>query len=264
MSNEVVSSVSNQCINEEVRSRYTYSKEYKGPKPINDQINAVAEIFSLNPNQALGYAKNLPALPEGAEGWFAIPSVCALAPKRSRKVINSADKYCRAVQLVHTKIKQSRPFCNYCYKRQIIPAHLRVSARTTYALECIAEKQGYIDHDTGVYVPNDIVIIAAQLGLRYRGRSVCDARESFAQNEFGLTSLAVGSIIVTHPERDHWEELYIDCAGDEIAPVANGDFSSMPFFCCYSISVVFGVGQCNNVADPFGSASGFLPEYVEQ
>src|SRR3989344_4673510 len=84
-------SVSNQYANEEVRSNYKYPKEYKGPKPILDQIKAIAKIFDLDPSHAIEFAKNLPALPDGAEGWFAIPSVDALANKdRKSTRLNSS------------------------------------------------------------------------------------------------------------------------------------------------------------------------------
>ena len=90
-------SVSNQFADEKVRSSYTYPKEYKGPKPVADQIKTLAKIFGLDPSHAIEFAKNLPALPEGAEGWFAIPSVDALAKKRFPEVTDPAQKYCQAV-----------------------------------------------------------------------------------------------------------------------------------------------------------------------
>lgn len=207
-------SVSNQYANEEVRSSYTYPKEYKGPKPIVDQIKAIAKIFGLDPSQAIEFAKNLPALPEGAEGWFAIPSVDALAKKHFPEVTDPVQKYCQAVQLVHAKIAASRSFYNY-REGQITPAQLRVHARTAHALDLIAETQ-----------KGDILIVAAQLGMRHRGKSVRRAREVFVANEFGLGSLAVGSIVLTHPERlVRWEELDMDCSGDEFYPGADGFFS---------------------------------------
>ncbi|MDD4762034.1 MAG: hypothetical protein PHZ25_03380, partial [Candidatus Pacebacteria bacterium] len=106
-------SVNNRYANEEVRSNYTYPKEYKGPKPIVDQVKAIAKIFDLNSASALEYAKNLPQLPDGAEGWFAIPSVDALAAKHFPEVTDPAEKYCQAVELVHKKIANSRSFHNY-------------------------------------------------------------------------------------------------------------------------------------------------------
>ena len=242
-------SVSNQYANEEVCSSYTYPKEYKGPKPINDQIKALAKIFDLNPSHALEFAKTLPELPNGAEGWFAIPSVDALAAKHFPEVTDPIQKYCQAVHLVHTKIADSRSFYNY-REGQITPAQLRVHARTAHALDLIAETQ-----------KGDILIVAAQLGMRHRGKSVRRAREVFVANEFGLGSLAVGSIVLTHPERlVRWEELDMDCSGDEFSPGADGGFSRSP--CFYFDGGVWFVARFVGVPprDGFGSVSGFLSQ----
>ncbi len=236
-----------QYANEEVRSNCTYPKEYKGPKLIADQIKAIAKIFDLDPSQALEFAKNLPALPDGAEGWFAIPSVDALAKKHFPEVTDPAQKYCQAVQLVHAKIAASRSFYNY-REGQITPAQLLVHARTAHALDLIAETQ-----------KGDILIVAAQLGLRHRGKSVRRAREVFVANEFGLGSLAVGSIVLTHPERlVRWEELDMDCSGDEFSPEADGDFSGAPCFHFYNGGVPFHVCHCGHAYEDYGSVSAFL------
>lgn len=242
-------SVSDQYANEEVRSNYAYPKEYKGPKPIADQIKALAKILDLDPSQALEFAKNLPALPDGAEGWFAIPSVDALAKKHFPEVTDPTQKYCQAVQLVHAKIAASRSFYNY-REGQITPAQLRVHARTAHALDLIAETQ-----------KGDILIVAAQLGMRHRGKSVRRAREVFVANEFGLGSLAVGSIVLTHPERlVRWEELDMDCSGDEFSPEADGDFSRSPYFGFIVGKVEFGTYFVGYPIDYFGSVSGFLSQ----
>ena len=242
-------SQSNQYANEEVRSNYTYPKEYKGPKPIANQIKAIAEIFGLDPSHALEFAKTLPELPNGAEGWFAIPSVDALAAKHFPEVTDPTQKYCQAVQLVHTKIADSRSFYNY-REGQITPAQLRVHARTAHALDLIAETQ-----------KGDILIVAAQLGMRHRGKSVRRAREVFVVNEFGLGSLAVGSIVLTHPERlVRWEELDMDCSGDEFSPEADGVFSKSPCFCFHGGGVRFGTCFVGGPRDDFGSVSGFLAQ----
>ena len=245
-------SVSNQYANEEVRSSYTYPKEYKGPKPIADQIKALAKIFDLDPSQALEFAKTLPELPNGAEGWFAIPSVDALAKKHFPEVTDPIQKYCQAVQLVHTKIADSRSFYNY-REGQITPAQLRVHARTAHALDLIAETQ-----------KGDILIVAAQLGMRHRGKSVRRAREVFVANEFGLGSLAVGSIVLTHPERlVRWEELDMDCSGDEFSPEADGDFSESPGFGFIGNKVEFGTRLVDGPDVGFGSVSGFLSQEID-
>ena len=254
-------SLGNQHPDEEVPSNYTYPKEYKGPKPIADQIKALAEIFGLDPSQALEFAKNLPKLPDGAEGWFAVPSVDAIVAKHFPEVtpLNGAQKYCQAVQLVHAKIAASRSFYNY-REGQITPAQLRVHARTAHALDLIAETQKGDPSRQGE-AEADILIVAAQLGLRHRGKSVRRAREVFVQNEFGLGSLAVGSIILTHPERlVRWEELDMDCPGDEFSPGADGVFSRAPFFDFDGGGVRFGTSRLGNADDRYGSVSLFLPQ----
>ena len=242
----------NQYANEEVKSSFIYyPKEYKGPKPIEDQIRAVAESFGLNPRPAAEYVlgKKLPALPTGAEGWFAIPSVTALAAKFFPEVTDPAQQYCRAVQLIHEKIKASRPFYNW-REGQIRPSQLRVHARTAHALDMVAEEQ-----------KGDILIVACQLGMLHRGQSVRRAREVFAATEFGLTSLAVGSIVLVHPERlVRYEELDMDCSGDEFSDGGDDSFGHAPYFCFYDGRVKFGSLGVSLAVGSFGSASAFLPQ----
>jgi hypothetical protein len=243
--------VSDQYADEEIHTNYEYPDEYKGPKPIADQIKALAKIFDLDPSQALEFVKNLPALPDGAEGWFAIPSVDALVGKHLPGVTDPVWRYCRAVELVLSKIAASRSFYSY-REGQITPSQLRVHARTAHALDLIAETQ-----------KGDILIVAAQLGMRHRGKSVRRAREVFAPGEFGLGSLAVGSIVLTHPERlVRWEELDMDCAGDEFAPEADGDFSGSPYFDFYGGGVGFAADVVDRPRDRFGSVSGFLSQQM--
>ena len=242
-------SVSNQFADEEVKSNYTYPKEYEGPKPIEEQIKEIAKIFDLDPTRALEFAKNLPQIPEGAEGWFAIPSVNALAKKHFPEVQDSAERYCRAIQLVHKKIAASRLFYNY-REDQITPDHLRLHARTAHFLDLIAKIQ-----------KADILIAPAQLGMRHRGRSVRRTREVFTANEFGGGSLAAGSIILTHPERlARWEELDMDCPGDEFSPDAGGDFSGAPFFDFLGGGVGFGSDWFGGAYSFYGSFSLFFPQ----
>lgn len=241
--------ISNQYVDEELRSSCIYPETYKGPKPIVKQIKAIAKIFELNPASALEYAKSLPELPNSAEGWFAIPSVDALAAKHFPGVIDSAQRYCQAVKLAHSKTASFRQFENDGVA-QITPVSLRVHARTSYALDLITETQ-----------KGDILIVAAQLGLRHRGRSARRAREVFQANEFGLSSLAAHSILLVHPERLFYHEgLHMGCLGDELAPGGDGDFSHVPFiFLSDDVRVKFSdiyKGACDW---HYGPSSAFLP-----
>lgn len=239
---------SNRFRDEEIRSSYTYPPEYRGPKPIEGQVKAIAGIFDLDPSQALEYVKNLPELPEGAEGWFAT-SVDTIAAKHFSGVTDQTKKCCSAVQLVHAKIAASRKFYNY-REGQIIPNQFRLHPRTAEMLSKITETQ-----------QGDIVIIAAQLGMRHRGRSVRRAREVFAANEFGLGSVAVGSIVLTHPERlVRWSQLHMDVPGDEFSPVADGRFGHAPYLGFAGDGVKFDTYWVGSANGGYGSVSGFLPQ----
>jgi hypothetical protein len=242
-------SVSDRYADEEVQSNCTYPREYDGPKPIEEQIKALAEILSLDPTDALEYAKSLPELPAGAEGWFAIPSSNGLK-KLFPQIENDAERYCAGIRLVHEKIATSRKFYNW-RDGQITPNRLRVHARTAHALDLIAENQ-----------PGDILIVAGQLGMRHRGRSVRRARECFDSNEFGLGSLAVGSIVLTHPNRlVRWEELDMDCSGDEFDdPVADVRFGRAPVFSFHGGKVEFDTFWYGSAYESDGSVSAFVPQ----
>jgi hypothetical protein len=242
-------SATNQYESEVVSSNYTYPKEYKGPKPIREQVQTIATMFGLDPTQALEFAKNLPTLPQGAEGWFAIPKVSLVATKQFPAITDKAEQYCEAVKLVHTKLAESRSFTNY-RNGEIVPSKLRQHARTVDFLEHLeSEQQG------------DILIIAVQYGMRHRGKSVRRARETFASNEFGLGAFAIGCMALVHPERYvRWEELDTDCAGDEFIPDAGGAFSGAPLFGFHDGVLGFGAGGVSHADGRFGTVSGFAPQ----
>ncbi|MBI4767698.1 MAG: hypothetical protein HY787_24405 [Deltaproteobacteria bacterium] len=238
----------------EVEPNYDYPKEYIGPMPIEYQIKVLAEVLNLDPSRAFEFAKKLPPLesfvPEEAlkwTGWFATAAPRAL--NAFPKVTNPAEEYIRAVQFIHKEIAVSRPFYNYSEGR-LIPGQFRLHSRTALALNLITKTQ-----------KGDILIVAGQLGMCHRGRSVSQVRANFRANEFGFGSLIVGSIVLTHPERlVRREELDIDCPGDEFAPDLDDNFSETPFFNFNFQKVEFGTDV--SIPDPrYGSASGFLPQY---
>lgn len=240
---------------EEVPSKYTYPKEYLGPKPIMQQISKISKIFNIHPLSAFRYARFLPQLPKEAEGWFAFPTVNAIAKKHFPHIDNENEKYCRAVKLVHEYIKKIRKFDNY-EEENINPSHLECSTRTEQALQMLTKIQKKDSSADDV----NILIIAAQLGLRHRGRSVRRVSKLIKQNEFGLDSLAVGSIILNHPERfTCWEELDIDCAGDYFSPDMGDDRSAVPRFCFRLHRLEYSVSQNSYVDKSFGSATAFIP-----
>ena len=151
-------SAANRYADEVTSSKYTYPGEYKGPKPITEQVKFIAEKFGLDPTQAFEYAKNLPAPPEGAEGRFVIPKISAVASKHFPTITDPLQQYCEAVEMVFGMIKATRNFYNY-REDQINPNQLRQTARTLSFMEQLEAEQ-----------PGDILIISGQLGMRHRGK----------------------------------------------------------------------------------------------
>lgn len=210
---------------------------YKGPKPIKVQIKALAKIFDLNPSHALEFAKNLLKLPDDSEGWFAIPKWQMIAPT-----------YGEAVEKVLAMIGSKRKSHN-CKDGQLGDKYLRQHKKTVKAFQELELNQE--DHD--------ILVVPCQFGFRHRGRSVRRAREVFEAREFGLGAFAAGIMLLTHPEREvQWGQLHIDCAGDEFALRANGDFSCAPILYSHNNMVKFRAESIDDASEYFGSVSAFL------
>ncbi len=235
---------------EEEESSYEYPPAYGGLKPIREQVKVLAALLNLSPDTAMAFIENvLPTrtLPAGAEGWAAIPSIDAVARHFFPEVKDLALRYCRAVNLILEKIGASRKFENY-RKGQIVPERLRMHARAAHAFDLLAMEQN-----------GDILIVAVQFGKRHRGRSVRRARELMCGKEFPLGAFAVGCMLLTHPEREVvWEQLHVDCAGDEFAPGAVGAFSYAPFFNFGGGRLKFGTSFASGADPRYGSASVFL------
>ncbi len=230
-------------------SEYTYPPDYTGPKPINEQINIIAELFGLDPTKALEYAKNLPILPKGAEGWFAIPRTEALGAKYFPEITHPVRRYCAAVNLTFDKLRESRSFYNVC-NGKIDEAHLRGNPDTIKKFSKVKEQQ-----------EGDIIIIPAQLGMLHADESVKKARKTFKSNEYGLGAFAICCILLTHPERlaTHLE-LEMDCPGDECSEKGNRLFLGSPLFCFNDNRVEFDLGNVSDAYPYYGSTSGFVPK----
>lgn len=237
---ELLASASkNRYADEEVASSYTYHPAYK-QEPLDEQIKIIAKAFGLDPASAYAYAETVDGktLPEGAEGWFAIPLWSAIAPT-----------YGEAVEKVLGLLADNRTLHNY-RDGKLDASYLRQSQASIDAWAKLSATQD-----------GDILIIPAQFGLRHRGKSIRRARVTFGDNEFGLGAFAIGCMLLTHPAREvEWEQLHIDCAGDEYSPDADGQFGG-------SLDFYFDVGRLKfdsrwvcSAYEPCGSVSGFLPQ----
>jgi len=228
--------VSNQFAGEEVRSSYAYPKDYK-VKGITEQTNILRQLFPGLGN-ALEKIADQP-LPPNAEGWFAIP-----------KWQTMAATYNEAVLKVFAMIASKRKLYNY-REGALGADYLREHAKTVKMFRTLAAQQK--DHD--------ILVVGGKFGLRHRGRSVRRAREVFTTGEFGLGAFAVGIMLLTHPEREiQWEQLHVDCAGDEYSPVADGKFDKAPLVNFSGGEVKFSAGWFGSAFEYYGSASAFLAQ----
>jgi len=227
-------SISNQFADEEVESRFGYLSGYQKPKGITEQTNILRQLFP-----GVGFADEKIAeqpLPPNTEGWFAIP-----------KWETMAATYGEAVQKVLDMIKKTRDGKFYNYRDgQLGPQYLRQSAKSVKAFQKLGTEQK--DHD--------ILVVAAQFGLRHRGRSVRRAREVMNASEFGLGAFAIGIMLLTHPERlKHFDDLWIDCAGDEFSCGGDGQFGYAPCFDFRDGGVRFDASGVDDAGDGYGSAS---------
>lgn len=240
-------SVSNQYEDEEVESLYGYLSGYK-PKGLTEQCNQLRVLFPgigfCNHDLLAQIDAGKVALPENAEGWFVIPNWM-----KNQKIFG--ETYGEALQKVLDTISLARNgrFVNY-REGQLDETHLRQTARTKKFFQQLAKAQG----------DPDILIVPAQFGIRHRSRSVRRARVVFLANECGLGAFAIGIMLLTHPERlANYDDLYIDCAGDEFSPDADGVFSAAPVF-YYVGSVEFYTRFVHSTDGSYGSASAFLPQ----
>ncbi|MBF6570874.1 MAG: hypothetical protein IVW54_18575 [Candidatus Binataceae bacterium] len=229
----------------QVETRFTYPAAYR-PKCLAEQVARLKSLFFF---QRLGGVSELQCqqrLPQGAEGWFAIPRWDVIA-----------STYGEAVKKVTAKIgKVHRKRIYYSWHRHALGSeYLRRHGRVEYWWRQIASQQGN----------RPILVVPAQFGFLHRGRSVQRARALMRDDfEFGLGAFEVGIMLLTHPERlvydgrhnGHW----IDCPGDEYSWAADGvyDNDAPRFSSGYSNELVFGTNHSYEAAEYSAPASAFI------
>lgn len=237
-------SVSNQFADEERVSTYGYLSGYTKPKDIAWQSNRLRELFP-----GIGFhdeKATTMAVAEGDEGLFVIPVWQSFA--KLHKVTTYAD----VVRIVHAKLKDTRKGKFYNYREnEMTPANLRETARKVEVMGTIAESQkGF-----------DLLVVSAQFGIVHRGRSVRRARVVIGGKGSGLGAFEIGIMLLLHPERlQHYDDLWIDCAGDEFKPSGEREFSSAPYFYFHGGELEFDTGRVGPANEHCGSASVSLPQ----
>lgn len=218
---------------EETISLREYPPMYR-VRPIEAQVTALREVFPELGGCIERLARN--SVPQEAEGWFAIPRWQVLAPT-----------YCEAVERMVGVLEEKRRFSNRLTEN-LGPKFLRQVERTRLAEELIA------GHQPG----SDIVVVAAQFGIRHRGCSARRARVVMAGNEFGLGAFALGCMLITHPERlSRVDTLMIDCSGDEYSLRADTIYDRVPLFDFDLGGLEFSVFYEDRARNLWGTPTGF-------
>lgn len=213
-----------------------YAKE---PVELTRQILALANAFELDATHALKFSQGLPSLrafvPEEALPWtkyFAILHV------HGKETGGSPKHYCGAVRKVHKKMS------SFVAHEEDLLEYAEFHPATISAYQTLAEQQ-----------KGGILIIAAQLGMYHRGRCTRDTCTVLAKNEFGIGTLAVGSIILTESAP---LTIGIDCAGDRINRDTSSVFLYVPSYRMNDRGVRYGYSWEGEVGERYGSATGFL------
>jgi len=224
---------SDKFIAEETISRREYPASYR-VRPVEAQVTALREAFPALGGCIERLARN--QVPEQAEAWFAVPRWQALAPT-----------YNDAVGMVADVLESKRRFSNRI-AGNLGPKYLRQNERTRLAEDILAKQQP----------GSDILVLAAQFGLRHRGCSARRARVVMAGNEFGLGAFALGCMLITHPERlSLIDTLMIDCSGDEYSLRADTVFDRVPLFDFDLGGLEFSVFFDDRARDLWGTPTAF-------
>lgn len=191
-----------------MKTRY-YNKNYKGPRPLVEQVAILAKIFGLSPDLANKFIKEeLPkfVIPVCHEGWFAIPSIDGLAARFFPEVEDPYTKYCMAAQVVLREIGKSRNLYNRLSPELLTPRMFDPQYFTEQCLDMLSRQQ-----------KGDILIVSGQLGKLYEGSPAERwGKGPMVFPEFGAHTVAAGSILLTHPERLAYRRDHrMTAAGDE-------------------------------------------------
>ena len=248
------SRLSNRFANEEVASRYGYLSGYKpGVMDLDRQISEIQQlsegIGGPNPDYLEKVKSGVIELPESAEKWGAVPNW-----KKHPEIFgtNYNEAFQKMLDLFEKSLKGK--FCNN-REGQLGQGYLRQTERSVNFWQELANEQGN----------PDILIVPIQFGKLHAGRSVRRAHDVFQINEFGLGALATVALLMTHSERlQHCDDLWIDCAGDEYSPKADGDFYEALYLYFLDGKVLLGANDVDRNSAYYGSVSGFLPDPLPQ
>lgn len=211
---------------------YTYPKNYK-VRSVSNQFKTLKKHFPSMPSVDMG-KKSVKGV---GEGTFLIPHW---------KLLGST--YTEAVEKVMNAIKSSRSWYDY-----------RNGNWGPKYLKQLPLKETFWNRQK-----EEIIFLSAQFGQKHAGESVETVHKGLESTElpFGLYECLI--MLLTHPERlQSYDDLWIDCPGDEYSWGGDGVFSGAPGLNCHDGRVDFGAKDVSSADGYYGSASGFVPQALD-
>ncbi len=223
------------------KSDYAYSDGYL-PRSVAAQVAILREHFpqlgSFDENLAMQF------LPRGAEANFAMPKWQKIDPD-----------YPRAVQkMLGASHLSGEGFGAIPSSFSFDGEHLVSIPRTVNFRGTLYSRQGQ----------HDIVVVPAQFGGKYAGRSPSEIDFRLPSNEFVFGAFELAVYYLTHPERLRSErDAGLIAVGDECCLTRPGEgvvFNMAPCLLQKSKSVLFSLQLKHNSFASFGSPTCFLSE----
>lgn len=197
---------------EVLKGDYGYNPDFS-KKDINSQIWDLAVKFNLDPTMAFEYLKNGGGqikLPDGChyqDGLYAVLSPFAFKKLLSwdKDSVFDIDLYCKSLIFSLKMVEEMNKISFINYKSDFIkPNFLSQTENCLKGYELLSFEQG----------ESDIWLIKVQLGFFRRGEP---ASTHFLNNEYGLSSVFMSCIALTHPNffgDNYGPILSIVCPGD--------------------------------------------------
>ena len=225
-------------------------KSEKSTMTIEEQISVLRGYWpKLNPDAGILELERRP-LVYGSDEAIAIPKWESLAP-------NYTDALEKEVFAALYSCYKGKFYFGSRFKR-LGPDHMCHHERTERFLRKINDRQ-----------KGDIMVIHVQTGLpklsrmgirvRHAGSLLLLAHKLFNLNEFGLTSLMAGCMLLTCTTRliSH-KNPWIDCAGEQYRMRSSGNFDHCPCFFFHAGNVSFSTFPGDIVLTAAAAATGFV------
>ncbi len=237
---------SNPFAKERVKQAWFYPKNWKS-KSISEQLVKLTDLFqSIDLSQVEALMDKV-IVQKLADGVVILPKLSFLA-----KLWSIPDPYGEGYGFVCEKlfgrIAVSRAFYNY-RAGQMDAKHIRIHQEVRNLLEKLEAE-----------TPGDVLVLPFDFGGLYAGWSPRAARwEALNNSQLPLITAQVACLLLTMPDRlTTWEQLFIDCSGDEWDWLAVGCWADCPCFDFRSGELLFDDGGAGYAGGRDGSAVAFL------